>query len=50
MHAASGHGTLSLGSLPKDDEVSCEARPPGSPIRSLTHSTKLNFSHLTKTV
>ena len=36
MHAASRHGTPNLTSLPKDDEVSCEVRPPGSPIRSLT--------------
>ena len=27
MHAASRHGTPSLTSLPKDDEVSCEVRP-----------------------
>ena len=36
VHAASRHGTPSLTSLPKDDEVSCEVRPPRSPIRSLT--------------
>ena len=34
MHAASRHGTTSLTSLPKDDEVSCEVRPPRSPIQS----------------
>ena len=28
MHAASRHGTPSLTFLPKDDEVSCEVRPP----------------------
>ena len=33
---ASKHGTPSLSSLQKDDEVSCEVRPPKSPIRSLT--------------
>ena len=33
MHAASRHGTPSLTSLPKDDEVSCEVRP----LRSPTH-------------
>ena len=27
MHAASRHGTPSLTSLPKDDEVSCKVRP-----------------------
>ena len=36
VHAASRHGTPSLTSLPKDGEVSCEVRPPRSPIRSLT--------------
>ena len=36
VHAASRHGTPSLTSLPKDDEVSCEVRPPRLPIRSLT--------------
>ena len=36
MHAASRQGTPSLTSLSKDDEVSCEVRPPRSPIRSLT--------------
>ena len=50
VHAASRHGTPTLTSLPKDDEVSCEdemscedevsceVRPPSprSPIRSLT--------------
>ena len=36
MHAASRHGTLSLTSLPRDGEVSCEVIPPRSPIRSLT--------------
>ena len=35
MHAASRHGTTSLSSFPKD-EVSCEVRPPRSPIRNLT--------------
>ena len=30
-----GMGPL-LTSLPRDDEVSCEVRPPRSPIRSLT--------------
>ena len=34
--AASRHGTPSLTSLPKDDDVSSEVRPPSSPIRSLT--------------
>ena len=29
------HGTPTLTSLPKDDEVSCKVRPPRSPIRSL---------------
>ena len=33
-HAASSHKAPSLTSLPKDDEVSCEVRPPRSPIRS----------------
>ena len=33
MHAASWHGTPSLTSPPKDDEVSSEVRPPRSPIR-----------------
>ena len=28
MHAASRHGTPSLTSLPKDDEMICEVRPP----------------------
>ena len=36
VHAGSGHGSPSLTSLPKDDEMSCELRPPRSPIRSLT--------------
>ena len=36
MYAASRHGTPSLTSLPKDDEVSCEVRSPWSPIQSLT--------------
>ena len=36
MHAASRHGTPSLTSLRKDDEVRCEVRPPWSPIQSLT--------------
>ena len=35
MHAASRHGTPSLTSLPKDDEVSCEVSPQRSPIRNL---------------
>ena len=34
MHAASGHGTPSLTSLPKDDGVSCFGRSSGrSPIQ-----------------
>ena len=36
MHAAVRHRTSNLTSLPKRDEVSCEVRPPMSPIRSLT--------------
>ena len=36
VHAASRQGTPSLTPLPKDDEESCEVRPPRSPIRSLT--------------
>ena len=28
VHAAPRHGAPSLTSLPKDDEVSCEVRPP----------------------
>ena len=32
MHAASRHGTPGLTFLPKDDEVSCEVRPPRSPV------------------
>ena len=36
MHAASRHGTPSLTSLRKDDEVSCEVRPQRSPIQNLT--------------
>ena len=36
VHAASRHGTPSLTSLPKDGEVSCEVRPPRSPILSFT--------------
>ena len=36
MHAVSRHGTPSLTSLLKDDEVSCEVRPPRSPIPNLT--------------
>ena len=36
VHAASRHGIPSLTSFPKDGEVSCEVRPPRSPIRSLT--------------
>ena len=35
MHAAARHGTPRLTSLPKDDEVRCEVRPPRSPIWSL---------------
>ena len=31
-----GMGPLVSRSLPKDDDVSCEVRPIGSPIRSLT--------------
>ena len=34
VHAASRHGTPSLTSLPKNDEVSCEVRPPRSPMQS----------------
>ena len=34
MHAASRHGTPSLTSLPKDDEVSSEIRPPRPSIQS----------------
>ena len=33
MHAASRHGTPSLTSLPKDDEVSCEVRAPWSGLK-----------------
>ena len=45
MRAASRHGTPSLTSLPEDDEVSCEVRPPRSPIRSLTTTTvKLEYT------
>ena len=36
MHAPSRHGNPTLTSLLKDDEVSCEVRPPRSPIRSVT--------------
>ena len=36
MHAAVRHGTCSLTPLSTDSEVSCEVRPPKSPIRSLT--------------
>ena len=36
MHAGMINGTPSLTSLPKDGEVTCEVRPPRSPIRSLT--------------
>ena len=36
VHVASRHGSPSLMSLPKDDEVICEVRPRKSPIRSLT--------------
>ena len=49
-HATSRHGTPSLTSLSKDNEVSYEVRPRGYPSRAWPHSTKLNFSHLTKTV
>ena len=40
MHAASRHGTPNSTSLPKDDEVSCEVRPPRSTRRPdlTTHS------------
>ena len=44
MHAASRHGTPSLTSHPKDDEGSCEVRPPRSPIRCLT-SLDRAFAH-----
>ena len=51
MPAASRHGTPSLTSLPTDGEVSCEVRPPSSPIWSLTthparmpkHSSQLTY-------
>ena len=48
MHAASRHGTPSLTSLPKDDEVSCEVRPP----RSLGHSPRdfIDYECLKKVV
>ena len=36
VYPASRHGTPSLTSLSKDDEVSCKVRPPRSPIRNLT--------------
>ena len=51
MDAASRHGTTNLTSLPKDDEVSGEVRPPRSPIRSLTSldRAKLRLPDILKT-
>ena len=45
MHTASRHGTPSLASLPKDDEVNCAVRPPRSPIQRLTSPDEDCISH-----
>ena len=43
MYAAGRHGTLTLMFLPKEQEVSCEDRPPQSPFRSLTSLDRAQF-------
>ena len=51
MRSAVRDRTPSLTSLPKDDEVICEVRPPRFyPSGVQPHSTEINFSHLTKSV
>ncbi len=50
MHAASGHVTPSLLSLPKDGRLSCLViHRESDPSRCWPHRTKLNFSCLTRT-